>query len=100
MKKGDIVSVVAVSGEYVGEFVEIKGSTITLNNPKMIVNSPQGGMGFSKGVAVTGSENPEEMTFSSYVFVVPSNKTVAEAHKLAVNGEPLIQAPAEKKIIT
>jgi hypothetical protein len=99
MKKGDIVSVVAMSGEYVGEFVS-DDNGLTIANPKMIVNSPQGGMGFSKGVAVTGEENPPSMTFSTYVFVVPSSEKIAEAHTSAVKGEPLIQAPAEKKIIT
>jgi len=91
MKKGDIVSVVAMSGEYVGEFIS-NDNGLTIANPKMIVNSPNGGMGFSKGVAVTGEENPPSMTFSTYVFVVPSSEKIAEAH--------LIQAPAEKKIIT
>lgn len=99
MKNGDIVSIVAMSGEYVGEFIS-DDNGLVIANPKMIVNSPQGGMGFSKGVAVTGEENPPLMTFSTYVFVVPSNQKVAEAYNTAVKGEPLIQTPAEKKIIT
>ena len=52
MKKGDIVSVVAMSGEYIGELVDNKDG-IELANPKMIVQAPDGGMGFAKGVAVT-----------------------------------------------
>jgi len=95
MKKGDIVAVVATSGEYDGELVSSK--PVTLANPKMIVNTPEGGMGFSKGVAVTGEINPTEMIFGSYVFISKCNDQVSEAHRTAVSG---IEVPAEKKIIT
>jgi hypothetical protein len=99
MKKGDIVSVVTVSGEYVGEYKDISPTSITLTNPKMIVSTPEGGMGFARGIAVTGDLNPTEVTFASYVFVIPTNPQVAEAHNQAVNGAPVIATPPEKKII-
>ena len=71
---------------------------------KMIVKNPEGGMGFAKGVAVTGKENPESMVVQTYVFVSECNEMVAEAHQTAVANigkeEPLIQTPPEKKIIT
>ena len=51
MKKGDIVTVVAISGEYVGAFDSQLDTTITLSSPKMIVSNPDGGMGFAHGVA-------------------------------------------------
>ena len=57
----------------------------------------EGGMGFSKGVAVTGEVNPTEMIFGSYVFIAKCNDQVADAHRNAVSG---IEVPAEKKIIT
>ena len=38
MKKGDIVTVVAISGEYVGAFDSQLDTTITLSSPKMIVS--------------------------------------------------------------
>lgn len=102
MKKGDIVTVVTFTGEYVGELA--KTEPLTLKNPKMIVKNPEGGMGFAKGVAVTGKENPESMVVQTYVFVSECNEMVAEAHQTAVANigkeEPLIQTPPEKKIIT
>lgn len=99
MRKGDIVSVVTVSGEYVGVFEEITKGWVTLTNPKMIVSTPDGGMGFARGIAVTGELNPTEVTFASYVFVIPTNEQVAEAHNQAVYGAPVIATPPEKKII-
>ena len=102
MKKGDVVTVVTFTGEYVGELA--KTEPLTLKNPKMIVKNPEGGMGFAKGVAVTGKENPESMVVQTYVFVSECNEMVAEAHQTAVANadkeESVIQTPPEKKIIT
>ena len=79
MKKGDIVTVVAISGEYVGTFDSQLDTTITLTQPKMIVSNPEGGMGFARGVAVTGNENPTVITFNNYVFATESNEGVQNA---------------------
>lgn len=98
MKKGDIVTVVTFSGEYVGELA--KSEPLTLKNPKMIVRAENGNMGFAKGVAVTGKENPKSMVLQTYIFVSEVNEGVEEAYTTAVKGQPLIQTPAEKKIIT
>ena len=84
MKKGDIVAVVATSGEYVGELVSSK--PVTLANPKIIVNTPEGGMGFSKGVAVTGKVDPEFMVIANYVFFCETNEDVQEAYRTAFSG--------------
>ena len=97
MKKGDIVTVVTMTGEYVGELA--KTEPLTLKNPKMIVQAPNGGIGFAKGVAVTGKENPESMVISTYVFVSEVNENVAEAHRTAVSGID-VATPEETKIVT
>jgi hypothetical protein len=65
----------------------------------MIVQAPNGGMGFAKGVAVTGKENPESMVISTYVFVSEVNENVAEAHRTAVSGID-VATPEETKIVT
>ena len=102
MKKGDIVTVVAISGEYVGEYDSHRDTSITLTNPKMIVQNPEGGMGFARGVAVTGCQNPESITFNNYVFTTESNEGVADAYDIATGKKeaPRVEVPAEKKIIT
>ena len=83
MKIGDIVSVVAMSGEYIGELVSNENG-IELSNPKMIVQAPDGGMGFAKGVAVTGVINPKSMFIQNYVFVAETNEQVVEAYRLSL----------------
>ncbi len=55
MKKGDIVTVVTISGEYVGKLVSMEDATVELENPRMILSNPaDGSMGFAKGLAATG----------------------------------------------
>jgi len=94
MEKGDVVSVVATSGEYVGVLESVE--PLTLNKPRMVVAAQDGGMGFARGVAVTGEENPESMVFNSYIFVAKSNDKVTEAH---ANATSSIVKP-DSKIVT
>ena len=87
MEKGDIVTVVTISGEYVGKLVSMEDASVELENPRMILSNPaDGSMGFAKGLAATGEENPTTATFQQVVFVVPSNEKVATAHLEATSG--------------
>ena len=61
-KVGDTVTVVTISGEYVGVLESFEDATVVLNKPRMVVQTEKG-MGFAHGVAVTGEENPEEVKF-------------------------------------
>jgi len=78
MEKGDIVTVVTLSGEYVGKLTSDVGG-YTIESPRMIVQNQDGQMGFARGIAVTGVENPDEVTFQSVVFVTPTNEQVTKA---------------------
>ena len=78
MEKGDIVTVVTLSGEYVGKLTSEVGG-YTVQSPRMIVQNQDGQMGFARGIAVTGVENPDEVTFQSVVFVTPTNEQVTKA---------------------
>lgn len=85
MGKNDVVTVVAVSGEYVGRFVSNNGGAITLKDPRMLVHNEQG-MGFANGIAVTGKQDPTLVTFHSYVFATPTNEEVEKSYVQAVSG--------------
>ncbi len=90
MEKGDVVSVVAMSGEYDGILDKIENDTVILQKPRMVIQT-QEGMGFARGIAVTGEENPEEVLFSNVVFVVPTNDAVAKAHTEATTSIQLVK---------
>ena len=87
MEKGDIVTVVTISGEYVGKLVSMEDAMVELKDPRMILSNPNdGSMGFAKGLAATGVENPTSAIFQQVVFVVPSNEKVENAHLEATSG--------------
>ena len=50
MEKGDIVTVVTISGEYVGVLESFEDATVVLKKPRMVVQTEKG-MGFAHGVA-------------------------------------------------
>lgn len=82
MNVGDMVTVVTLSGEYVGELTVIDDVKVGLKNPRMIVQSQQG-MGFARGIAVTGAENPTDVEFRSVVFITEPNEDIVNAWKEA-----------------
>jgi hypothetical protein len=85
MKKGDVVTVVTLAGEMVGKFNNSGSGTISLDDPRMLIQNEQG-MGFAHGICVTGENNPTEITFQSYVFVTPTNAEIEKAYRQAVSG--------------
>lgn len=96
MKKGEIVAVVTMSGEYVGELVSVDKGTVEIKNPRMILSDGQGKMGFARGVCVSGVENPTSQIFNQYIFMAEVNETIADGHRQAVSGITV----AKPKIVT
>ena len=91
MDKGDVVTVVTVSGEYVGKLESLEDGNVELKDPRMIVQTPEGGMGFAHGIAVTGVESPDSTTFYNAVFVTPTNDAVIKAHTEATTSIKLVK---------
>ncbi len=88
MKEGDIITVVTVSGEYIGVYTDSPQAhnCIKLQDPRMIVQMPEGGgMGFAQGVAVTGVKDPTWMLIENFVFTTETNEQVQDAYRTAVS---------------
>ena len=90
MEKGDVVTVVTISGEYVGILDSFEDATVVLNKPRMVVQTEKG-MGFAHGVAVTGKENPEQVKFLNVVYVIPTNEQVCKAWVEATTNIQLVK---------
>lgn len=90
MEKGDCVTVVTISGEYVGILESLEDSTVVLDKPRMVVQTEKG-MGFARGIAVTGEENPESVIFRNIVYVIPTNEQVAKSHTEATTNIQLVK---------
>ena len=97
MKKGDIVTVVTMAGEFVGELVSTDNG-IELSDPRMVVNGPEGNMGFARGICQTGIENPTDVLVSNPIFVSPTNEMVEKAWIEATSGIAI--ASAGSKIVS
>jgi hypothetical protein len=85
MKQGDIITVVTMSGEFVGKLSGDIGETISLEDPRMLIQT-QEGMGFAAGICVTGVRDPKDVTFKQYVFVTATNQEIQDAYRTAVTG--------------
>jgi hypothetical protein len=79
-KKGDVVSVITNAGEYVGKFKSEGDSTFTITKPRMLI-SGESGVGFARGICVTGKEDAESLTFqkTGIVFTTPTSDVVEKA---------------------
>jgi len=90
MNVGDVVSVVTAAGEFVGKLDGFDGDAVILSKPRMLVMGNEGGMGFARGICMTGVENPESATFHSVVFVTPTNEDIDKAWVKATTGIALV----------
>jgi len=88
MKKNDVVTVVTVSGEYIGKYMHENNGNITLENPRMLVNAPDGKVGFARGICMTGQENPKTGMFyaGGVVILTESNEQFKSAYIEATTG--------------
>lgn len=81
----DVVTVMAITGEYVGKVKEVSETSITLEDPRM-VHASQNGMGFANGIVATGVKDPKEVTLRNYVFIAETNPDVVKSYREMVSG--------------
>ena len=81
----DVVTILTVSGEFIGKMKEKKDNSVILENPRMLVSSGES-MGFGYGVCVTGKNNPELCEFHNVVLVTETDPKFADAWRQAVTG--------------
>lgn len=85
MKKGDVLTVITMVGEFVGKFDTMGDGAISLEDPRMLIQNEQG-MGFARGICVTGEYDPKSVTFAQYVFVTSTNEDIEKAYRQATSG--------------
>jgi hypothetical protein len=86
MKKGDVISVVTLSGEYIGKLNETHDDGgLTLDDPRMLIAGDEG-VGFARGICMTGIENVNTVRFKDYVYFTPTNLGFEKAYRKAVSG--------------
>lgn len=80
IENNEVVTLVTMTGEYVGRLKEQDTHTITLTNPRLFMTT-QEGAGFLPGISMTGEESPEESRFNSSMItaVLKTSETVKKA---------------------
>lgn len=86
MKKNDIITVMTSIGEYVCKFVDVNETGVYVKDPRLIVKSPDGDVGFGRGVSMSAVENPPELIFRDCIFIVESNESFKKAYIEATSG--------------
>lgn len=86
IKKNDIVTVMTGIGEYIGKYVSEGDGSVTVNDPRLIVQAPEGDIGFGRGVCMSAKENPDQVIFQDVLFVVKTNDSFEKAYIEAVSG--------------
>lgn len=86
MKKGDVVVAMTMAGEIVGKYVNEKDGAVTLEDPRTLIQGPEGQVGFAKGVCMAGKLDPAIMSINSYVFVTPVSDEFEKAYRQATSG--------------
>ena len=81
---GEVVSIVTVSGEYIGilDTESLSGGEVIIENPRMLIATDEG-VGFAKGVCMTGMADVKIIRFKDYVFLTRTNAEFAKAYKEA-----------------
>lgn len=96
MKDGEIVTVVTVAGEFVGKLAGTEDG-VRLIDPRMVVQGPEGNMGFARGICQTGIENPTEVLLTNPVMVTDTNEMVENAWREATSGIAIASAGTKIK---
>ena len=87
MNKQDVVSIVTVSGEYIGKLIDESSDKITLGDPHMV--TPNGeSSGFLPAVCLTGKQQPSSVSFnkSCVVLMIESQEEVAKQYRTSISG--------------
>ena len=85
--KNDVVSLVTLSGEFVGKFVSETTNEVVLADPHLV--TPNGDqIGFMPVVCMTGETNLPEVTFfkTSTLCMVPTAEPVQKEYRRSTSG--------------
>ena len=91
--KGKIVSLVTLAGEYIGKYMHENNGNITLENPRMLVNAPDGKVGFAS------EENPDgtrSMKFDYDILFNPHETDLDNKEFIDYIGDILLELLEEK----
>lgn len=87
MNKNDVVSIVTLTGEYVGKFSETTDEYHVIEDPRLLTQTQQGAA-FIPAVCMTGKPEPSVINFnkSQVVFITETADEVQKEYRKATSG--------------
>lgn len=86
MNEGDVVTAMTMAGEIVGKLVSLsENGTVVLNDPRTLINNEQG-VGFAKGLCMTGDLDPTQAVISNCIFVMKTGDEFEKAYRQSISG--------------
>lgn len=87
MKKNDVVSIVTLTGEFVGKFSEETIDHYVIDDPRLLTQTQQGAA-FIPAVCMTGIQEPNQVRFnkSLVVFIIETADEVQKEYRKVTSG--------------
>lgn len=87
VKKNDVVSVVTLTGEFVGKFNQETTDQYVIDDPRLLTQTQQGAA-FIPAVCMTGKQEPNQVIFnkSTVVFIIETADEIQKEYRKATSG--------------
>lgn len=87
MRKNDVVSIVTLTGEFVGKYVEETPDQYIIADPRLLTQT-QEGVAFIPAVCMTGKQEPSEVRFNraAVAFVIETAEEVQKEYRRVTSG--------------
>lgn len=85
--KNDVVSIVTLTGEFVGKYFEETPTQYVIKDPRLLTQT-QDGVAFIPAVCMTGIQQPDEVVFnkSTVAFIIETADEVQKEYRRATSG--------------
>jgi hypothetical protein len=87
MNKNDVVSIVTLTGEFVGKYMDENTDQYIIADPRLLTQT-QEGVAFIPAVCMTGIQQPDEVKFnkSAVAFVIKTAFEVEKEYRRVTSG--------------
>lgn len=84
----DIITVVALGGEFVGRLLDTNENSVTISSPAMVMNGT-----LIRDFTESGIAYPDMITISNVVFTIETSQKFADMYKQETGGLVGVQKP-------
>jgi hypothetical protein len=85
--KNDVVSIVTLTGEFVGKFISESDTQYEIDDPRLLMQD-ENGIAFIPAVCMTGEQKPSKVFFNKSItaFIVKTAEEVQKEYRKVTSG--------------